>query len=318
MKPRRFLTWDQIAGGRMTRYAAPRTSVYLGIALLGLMLLLAGIHPAHARGESSGSDITKYIVDGSGYTPPGPQDPGLYLDREGSWVELRGPITIRVVLGVPSVDPDDPNPAKTGQSITLGVGEKRRFEHVGPSQSADLIQIFLLSVNGTEPEQTTTSTQGTIGTTTSQTTQAGQTTSTTQKGSSGLANLFFGLPNSQEVQDFAQANGDVFSIPASLAQGEAAQSRFVKVLTGADGSTAEYPNVANAANMFKYVQTLIGLKDDAGKPLFPSFQNKGIQRLLTLMAISAARDPKNSAPLEAMGYFLAGLDMTKYKPATAK
>ena len=309
-----FLTRDSNAGGQMRRYAASRTSAYLGIALLGLMLLLAGIHPAHA----AESDITKYIVGGSGYTPPGPQDPGLYLDREGSWVELEGPMTIRVVLGVPSGDPDNPNGTAAGQLITLGVGETRRFEHVGPSQNANLVQIFLMSGDSTASTEGTTatqSTQSTVSTTTSQTTQTGQTTSTTQKGSSGLANLFFGLPNAQDVQGFAQDNGSILSVASSLAQGEAAESRLIKVLTGADGSTADYPNAANAAHMFKYIQALVGLKDDAGKPLFPSFQSKGIQKLLTLMAISAARDAKNSAPLEALGSFLAGMDMTSYKPA---
>jgi hypothetical protein len=258
-----------------------RTSVYLGIALLGLMLLLAATHAPYARGESSSMDIAKQAISGN-YEVLSPTE--LILGHDGDSVELQGPMTIYVGT-------------KAGlelqeETVTIGAGKTRTFRLTPPQ---DLIAIRLLSVGGTEGEQTT---------------------SSTQKGSSGLANLFFGLPNAQDVQDFAQQNGSFMSIPASLAQGEAAEARFTKVLSA--GGAADYPNVANAATSFKYIQILVGLKDDAGKPLFPSFQNKGIQALLTLMAISAARDAKNTAPLESLGYFLAGMDMKKYKPAAAQ
>jgi hypothetical protein len=266
----------------MARHATPRTSVYLGIALLGLMLLLAGIHPPAAQAEAAGMNIANYAVSGN-YEVLSPTE--LTLGHTGDSVTLQGPITIHV-------------DTKTGlelqeETITIGAGKTRAF-HLVPPQ--DFVGIRLLSVGGTAGEQTT---------------------STTQKGSSGLANLFFGLPNAQDVQGFAEANGSFVSVTTSLAQGEAAESRFIKVLTAGAGA-ADYPNVANAATSYKYIQILVGLKDDAGKPLFPSFQNKGVQALLTLMAISAARDAKNSAPLESLGYFLAGMDMKKYKPAAAQ
>ena len=134
----------------MTKCAAARMSVCLGIVLLAVMLVLAAAHPAGVQGEPSGMDIRQYIVGGSGYELL--SSTVVVVSHMDDHVTLRGPITIRVTSV--AADPDSMLPI-SDETITLGAGETRTFKCASPTGGWN---VGLVSSDDTSSTQSTTTT----------------------------------------------------------------------------------------------------------------------------------------------------------------
>ena len=199
----------------------------------------------------------------------------IKLGYDGYFVKLKGPITISVATTSEA--------GYQEETVAIGAGETRTFGPLVPPWS--IVVIGLLSVGST------TTTQGTTTTTTQ-----GATTTTTES-----------TETTQATEGYSPVGTIASSVPGT---GAAAFSKTIKEVAG---NAADFPNVDNAANTFGAIAQIAFLKDAAGKPLFPSFQSKGIQQVLIRMAFSAAQNDKDLTPLKRLLSILAAMDMAKHK-----
>ena len=127
-----------------------------------------------------------------------------------------------------------------------------------------------------------------------------------------LLELIFGT-SIDEVKDFGMTYGSWGSQASAMTNGSAAASGFKNIL-GSTGKPGDFPNLDEAAKVFKGAAMLSTLVDDSGKALFPTFQNPGVQSLITTMCMNAAKDAKALTAVKNLMSLLGGMDMAKYTP----
>ena len=238
-------------------------------------------------------DILDYVIGGQ-YDVISSTE--IKLGYDGYFVKLKGPITISVATTSEA--------GYQEETVTIGAGETRTFGPLVPPWS--IVVIGLLSVGSTTTTQgtTTTTTQGATTTTTEST----ETTQATEGYSPELLGALLGA-NSQEFTEYVNGNAQDQSRRDSGQAYIDGAATFSKTVKEVAGNAADFPNVDNAANTFGAIAQIVFLKDAAGKPLFPSFQSKGIQQVLIRMAFSAAQNDKDLTPLKRLLSILAAMDM---------
>ena len=259
-------------------------SVFLGIALLGLMLLLTGIHPASARGESSSADIRdiiSYVADGKGFTQVSPTE--IRLLQAGAWVKLQSLPTADVTIGVTDADGFKPIKLKAGEPLTI-----TSSKNPSPTWGTKVWLYDVRPIYGT------------------------QTTESANEYQIGLLTSVLGpdLPGLFAYIKDNVGDPEVWQPFEGTLPGEAEFSTTIKKGTR---NIADFPGLDGTARFVGVIKWSSTLKDSAGQPLFPSLQSKGIQKVLLRMALSAAQDTRSFNACRNLYLLLMGMDMTGHQ-----
>lgn len=269
-------------GDRLTRHLATRTSLRLGIAFLGLLVLIVAAQPVLASTTTTTAapkppidDLSTYIVGRNNVDKV--TKTTLEMWHGGDWVTLKGPITISVYNWSSEGHGSSTNKIKIESEKTVTIGLDQYSEKFPGDWNTT---ITLVSVDITLDLE--------------------------------LLELIFGT-SVDEVKDFGMTYGSWGSQASAMANGSAAASGFKNIL-GSTGKPGDFPNLDEAAKVFKGAAMLSTLVDDSGKALFPTFQNPGVQSLITTMCMNAAKDAKALIAVKNLMSLLGGMDMAKYTP----
>jgi hypothetical protein len=215
-------------------------------------VLLAG-PPLWADDSAPEGTLTHYIMGSNNVDQLTATTLAMY--HRGDWVELKGPITISVLVW----HTDDPSTVtntvilKSGQTVTIGVDEYSET-HPGDWNAT----ITLVSYQEVELR--------------------------------GLLELVFGTGDFQMFQEFLDKHLAKYDESDASARAQPVLDKFNEFIAAAGGKSA-FPNSAKAGSLLKTIATMSNLRDkNTEEPLFPSLRLKGVQSLLTQMVLMTAQD----------------------------